>query len=50
MIWKFWKRWRALRKRRDSMGWMLLRKDDRWLNDIGLTRDDLRTLLREREE
>jgi len=32
------------------MGWMLLRKDDRWLKDIGLTRHDLRVLLEAWEE
>ncbi len=50
MIWKLWKRWKALRDRRRSMEWMLKRKDDRWLNDIGLTRNDLRVLLEEWEE
>lgn len=29
------------------MGWMLMRKDDKWLEDIGLTRNDLRNLLEE---
>ncbi|MCF2873012.1 hypothetical protein L0664_18255 [Octadecabacter sp. G9-8] len=47
MVWKFWKRWRVLQSNRQSMGWMLLRKDDKWLKDIGLTRHDLRKLLDE---
>jgi uncharacterized protein YjiS (DUF1127 family) len=50
MIWKFLKRWHALRRQRQSMGWMLRRKDDRWLNDIGLTRNDLRNLLEESDD
>jgi uncharacterized protein YjiS (DUF1127 family) len=29
------------------MAWMLKRKDDRWLNDIGLTRNDLRVMLQD---
>lgn len=45
MAWKFWKRWQALFDRRRSMAWMLMRKDDKWLDDIGLTRNDLRNLL-----
>ncbi len=50
MVWKFWKRWRSLQDRRRSMGWMLMRKDDHLLKDIGLTRNDLRILLEETEE
>ena len=50
MVWAFWKRWQSLHDRRRSMGWMLLRKDDRWLKDIGMTRNDLRVLLEEWEE
>jgi len=50
MVWTFWKRWQSLHDRRRSMGWMLLRKDDRWLKDIGMTRNDLRVLLEEWEE
>ena len=50
MVWKYLKRWRALRDRRRSMSWMLKRKDDRWLDDIGLTREQLRVLLEKREE
>ncbi|MBZ4690838.1 MAG: hypothetical protein JG765_2089 [Cereibacter sp.] len=30
---------------RRSMGWLLIRHDDRLLRDIGLTRDDLETML-----
>ncbi|WP_444667841.1 DUF1127 domain-containing protein [Cereibacter changlensis] len=30
---------------RRSMGWLLTRHDDRLLRDIGLTRDDLETML-----
>lgn len=47
MILKLWKRWKALHDRRRSMAWMLMREDDRWLDDIGLTRNDLRILLEE---
>ncbi len=47
MIWKFVKRWNALWDRRRSMAWMLLRCDDKWLDDIGLSRNDLRHLLEE---
>ncbi|WP_175498521.1 hypothetical protein [Sulfitobacter marinus] len=50
MIWKLLKRWKALHDRRRSMAWLLMRKDDRWLDDIGLTREDLRVLLEEREK
>lgn len=50
MVWKFWKRWQVLQAQRRSMGWMLMRKDDRWLRDIGLTRNDLRNLLEEWDE
>ena len=50
MVWRLLKRWLTLRNQRRSMGWMLLRKDDRWLDDIGLTRNDLRQLLQERED
>tara|TARA_R110002049_G_scaffold16846_7_gene66414 strand:+ start:127 stop:279 length:153 start_codon:yes stop_codon:yes gene_type:complete len=50
MIWKFWQRWRALQRQRQSMRWMLMREDDRWLKDIGLTRNDLRNLLEEWDE
>ncbi len=46
MVLKFWKRWKDLHDQRRAMAWMLKRKDDRWLNDIGLTRSELRTLLR----
>ncbi|WP_166486029.1 hypothetical protein [Jannaschia sp. CCS1] len=49
-IWKRWKRRRALLDRRRSMGWMLMRHDDKWLDDIGLTRNDLRILLDEQDE
>jgi uncharacterized protein YjiS (DUF1127 family) len=47
MAWKLLKRWRMLQRNRQSMGWMLMRKDDKWLKDIGLTRNDLRNLLDE---
>lgn len=50
MFWKFWKRWKTLHQQRESMAWMLMRKDDRFLDDIGLTRNDLRNLLEEWEE
>ncbi len=50
MILKLWRHWLDLQERRRSMAWMLLRQDDRWLDDIGLTRNDLRNLLEEREE
>lgn len=30
---------------RRSMGWMLARADDRLLDDMGLTRDDLKRLI-----
>jgi uncharacterized protein YjiS (DUF1127 family) len=45
MIKRFFKRWRALREQKCAMGWMLKRKDDRWLRDIGMTRNDVRHLL-----
>lgn len=32
------------------MSWMLMRQDDRWLDDIGLTRYELRKLLDEWDE
>ena len=47
MIWTFFKRWRARHMQRQSMDWMLRRGDDKWLNDIGLTRNDLRNLVDE---
>jgi uncharacterized protein YjiS (DUF1127 family) len=47
MLWKQWKRWLELQERRRTMRWMLLREDDHWLNDIGLTREDLQKLLSE---
>lgn len=47
MIGKFWKNWMDLLERRRSMAWMLRRKDDKWLDDIGLTRNDLEKLLDE---
>lgn len=47
MLWKAWKRWRALQDQRQSMAWMLMREDDKWMDDIGLTRNDLRNLLEE---
>lgn len=50
MVWKLWKRWQAMLDRRRSTAWMLMRQDDRWLDDIGLTRNDLRNLLDEWEE
>ncbi|WP_415255973.1 hypothetical protein [Sulfitobacter sp.] len=50
MIIKLYKRWKALRDQRRSMAWMLTRADDRWLDDIGLTRNDLRALLEDWEE
>ncbi len=45
MLKKFLKRRWALHQQRRAMGWMLKRKDDRWLKDIGLTRNDVRHLL-----
>ena len=50
MLWKFWKNWKVLHDQRRATGWMLLRKDDRWLRDIGLTRDELRRLLQDWKE
>lgn len=47
MIWKLWKSWMNLLERRRSMAWMLRRKDDKWLDDIGLTRNELEKLLDE---
>ena len=45
MIRTYWRRWCARRRREAPAEWMLRRADDHWLNDIGLTRDDLRRLL-----
>ena len=50
MICRLWYRWKARRDRRQSMMWLLLRKDDRLLEDIGLTRNALRILLKEWEK
>ncbi|WP_159086933.1 hypothetical protein [Loktanella sp. Alg231-35] len=50
MLWRFWKNLKVLRDQRQATAWMLLRKDDRWLKDIGLTRHELRTLLNEWKE
>jgi uncharacterized protein YjiS (DUF1127 family) len=47
MLWNLWTRWKALQDQRRAMAWMLKRKDDRWLRDVGLTRNDLRNLLRD---
>ncbi|GHE05574.1 hypothetical protein U879_04245 [Defluviimonas sp. 20V17] len=38
-------RWLALHARRRSMSFLLSRTDDRLIEDIGLTREDLRHLL-----
>jgi len=50
MIWKLWKDWKSLHDQRRAMKWMLMRGDDRWIKDIGLTRNDLRILLKEWEK
>ncbi len=50
MILKLWNEWKCLRDRRRAMAWMLARKDDHWLKDIGLTRNDLRDLLKKWDE
>lgn len=47
MVLKLWKRWQAHLDRRRFMMWMLTRQDDKWLDDIGLTRNDLQILLDE---
>ena len=43
--WQVWQRQCGDRRRQASAEWMLRRADDHWLNDIGLTRNDLRRLL-----
>lgn len=43
--WRFWYKEPETRDNKTSADWMLRRTDDRWLDDIGLTRDQLRQLL-----
>ncbi|MCY1126963.1 hypothetical protein OU426_08860 [Frigidibacter sp. RF13] len=43
--WRFWVRQTDQRDTAAPADWMLRRKDDRWLDDIGLTRQELREML-----
>lgn len=43
-------RWRARQEARKSIGHLLKRRDDHLLNDIGLTRQDLREMLDQWED
>ncbi|MFT7058133.1 MAG: hypothetical protein ACJASV_000633 [Pseudorhodobacter sp.] len=45
MILRIWQWFLARSARRQSMGWLLSRQDERLLQDIGLTKEDLKNLL-----